>query len=124
MITCEAYPSQDSKAKYTGLAMPDKLAVGRIRNLPAGRSFWSKVIYTYSRCNLTVQSDELIALCGIAKRVGAVYGGEYLAGIWSQNLLTGLLWQVSMWITGSDSDTVRSREFSGTFPYQKYLIRP
>jgi hypothetical protein len=124
MITCEAYPSQDSKAKYTWLAMPDKLAVGRIRNLPAGRSFWSKIIYTYSRCDLTVQSGELIALCGIAKRVGAVYGGEYLAGIWSQNLLTGLLWQISKWVTGFDRDTVRSREFIGTFPYQKYLIRP
>jgi hypothetical protein len=124
MITCEAYPSQDFRTKYDRLAGPGKLAVSQIRDPRAASFFWNSIIFTYSRCNLTVEGDKLIALCGIAKRLGAVYGGEYLAGIWSQNLVTGLLWQVSKWTTGSDRATVRPREFIGRFPYQKYRIRP
>ena len=116
-MTCEAFPSKDFTDKRGWLASPDKLAVDTIRNLEAAKAFWDGIIHTYSRCNLTVESDKLIALCGIAKRLGALHGGVYLAGIWSQNLLTGLLWQISKWITGEDRNNVRYDGFIGMFSY-------
>jgi hypothetical protein len=120
MMTCEAYPLKEFSDMYEGLAVMDKLNVDHFRDPEISNTAWNGVISTYSRCSLTVESDKLIALCGIAKRVGALHGGEYLAGIWSRNLLTGLLWQNSKQLIGTGLGNERSSEFIGRFSYRKY----
>ncbi|KAF2762494.1 HET-domain-containing protein [Pseudovirgaria hyperparasitica] len=56
---------------------------------------WAETIEAFSKRSLTVDGDRLPALAGVA-RVFADNGmlGGYLAGIWGDEFLRGLLWQV------------------------------
>ncbi|KAH8658165.1 heterokaryon incompatibility protein-domain-containing protein [Xylariales sp. PMI_506] len=56
---------------------------------------WDRIVEDYSKRVLTQHNDKLIALSGIAQIVLdrlALSPDSYLAGIWSGNLLKGLLW--------------------------------
>lgn len=54
---------------------------------------WNDVIRAYSALNLARPSDKLAALAGLATEMSKSWnGGDYLAGIWSYNLRSGLLW--------------------------------
>jgi hypothetical protein len=58
-------------------------------------NFWSKMVVYYSNCHLTVDTDRLIAISGIAKRLQAILSEEYYAGIWQSKLPQCLLWVVT-----------------------------
>ncbi|KAH7117856.1 heterokaryon incompatibility protein-domain-containing protein [Dendryphion nanum] len=56
---------------------------------------WERVVEQYSKRQITMQSDRLIALAGMATLVGKLMGCEFLAGVWSgKQLCRSLLWQV------------------------------
>ncbi|KAJ5753781.1 heterokaryon incompatibility protein-domain-containing protein [Penicillium nucicola] len=57
------------------------------------RLLWRKMINIYTDCNLTEQSDRLIAMAGIAKAFHNVTLSTYLAGLWQHTLPADLLWQ-------------------------------
>ncbi|KAG9229381.1 hypothetical protein BJ875DRAFT_200309 [Amylocarpus encephaloides] len=48
-----------------------------------------------SECSLTKSNDKLVAIAGIAKTFESAFEGTYLAGIWSSNIVRGLLWWVN-----------------------------
>jgi hypothetical protein len=53
---------------------------------------WATIIHKYSRCNLSFPTkDKLVAISGIAKNYGIE--GDYLAGLWRQDLLLQLTWR-------------------------------
>ncbi|KAI4631976.1 uncharacterized protein J4E87_002683 [Alternaria ethzedia] len=61
---------------------------------------WKHVVEVYSKTQLTVSGDKLIALSGIARRFSE--GKElftepitYIAGLWKNNIESQLLWQVN-----------------------------
>lgn len=54
---------------------------------------WRTIVTTYSSCNLTKESDRLIAISGVAKKFREVIGGRYLAGLWERGLHTDLMWR-------------------------------
>ncbi|RYO71539.1 hypothetical protein AA0113_g1822 [Alternaria arborescens] len=62
---------------------------------------WKHIVEVYSRTQLTVSSDKLIALSGIARRFCEgnsklfTLPNKYIAGLWSQNLESQLLWKVN-----------------------------
>jgi hypothetical protein len=62
---------------------------------------WKRVVEVYSRTQLTVSRDKLIALSGIARHFCAKDTGlftapsDYIAGMWSNHLESQLLWQVN-----------------------------
>lgn len=60
---------------------------------------WKRIVEVYSRMQLTVSRDKLIALSGIAKLFGErlfqLKGNKYIAGLWRNNLESQLLWQVN-----------------------------
>jgi len=56
---------------------------------------WYKGVENYSRRCLTYGSDKLPAISGYAHAMHEVFKGRYLAGIWKQDLLVGLLWSAS-----------------------------
>jgi hypothetical protein len=58
-------------------------------------AFWSKLVEYHSNCHLTVDTDRLIAISGIAKRLQAILSEEYYAGIWQSKLPQCLLWVVA-----------------------------
>lgn len=55
---------------------------------------WIRVVEEYSERYLTVESDRLPALSGLAKQFQSAGAGTYLAGLWSENLLQLLHWRV------------------------------
>ncbi|OTB09368.1 hypothetical protein M426DRAFT_18015 [Hypoxylon sp. CI-4A] len=64
---------------------------------------WQSVIQMYSKCNMSFASDKLVALSGLAKRMGdmmRIYRGAghdiYLAGLWKHDMPGNLLWRPTM----------------------------
>jgi len=53
---------------------------------------WSHVIDAYSRCKLTMQSDKLVAISGIAKYMKSIISDQYIAGLWKTYLASEILW--------------------------------
>jgi hypothetical protein len=56
---------------------------------------WNAIVRAYSETLITVPSDKLIALSGIAKRMKLSLNGDaYVAGMWRTHLESALLWHV------------------------------
>ena len=53
---------------------------------------WHALVGTYCARKLTIKSDKLPALAGLATQVHTFTGDDYLAGIWRGDLNRGLLW--------------------------------
>ena len=60
-------------------------------NIP---NIWGTIVSNYSRCQLTNQTDKLIALSGLAKRLEGQISGGYVAGLWKANIPVQLLWHL------------------------------
>ncbi|KAG8161063.1 hypothetical protein KVR01_009327 [Diaporthe batatas] len=65
-----------------------------------GFELWARVVEMYSKMNLTLPKDKLIALYGIAQLMSTtIFGSEgkpatYVAGLWRKYLESQLLWRV------------------------------
>jgi hypothetical protein len=57
-------------------------------------SIWHKIVSDYSGLNLSVHSDRLPAIAGVASQIAKSSRGRYLAGLWEEALLPDLLWHV------------------------------
>lgn len=56
---------------------------------------WYELVEEYSPRHFTHVEDRLVALSGLAKKFGNIIQDEqYVAGLWKQDLLRGLLWYV------------------------------
>jgi hypothetical protein len=55
-------------------------------------STWNEIVREYTRRRLTREEDILPALSGLAREFQKVNRDTYLAGIWREQLLPGLLW--------------------------------
>lgn len=53
---------------------------------------WTSLSINYSRRNLTVKTDKMAAIAGIAKEFGKLLNDEYVAGLWKSSLPESLLW--------------------------------
>ena len=53
---------------------------------------WIQTVQGYTLRNLTVDSDRLPALSGLASKFSKLWGCAYYAGLWEENLLEGLGW--------------------------------
>jgi hypothetical protein len=59
-------------------------------------SFWQSIIFDYSRRNLTVATDRLPALSGVARVIQGLFGARYLAGHWhDEKFIFSLCWQAA-----------------------------
>lgn len=56
---------------------------------------WSTIIGYYSACNLTEETDILPDISGVARQLLKSALGEYVAGLWREDLLASLLWTPS-----------------------------
>ncbi|CZR64467.1 uncharacterized protein PAC_14365 [Phialocephala subalpina] len=54
---------------------------------------WLKVVQDYSARIFTVITDRFPALSGLASEMQATHGGEYVAGVWRDDMLRSLLWR-------------------------------
>ncbi|KAH8786355.1 hypothetical protein F5882DRAFT_404051 [Hyaloscypha sp. PMI_1271] len=54
---------------------------------------WIELVERYSCRKLTVASDRLPALSGMASRLAGATGDRYCAGVWQSRILHGISWQ-------------------------------
>lgn len=64
----------------------------RIMNNKRQHEIWNRLVQYYSKCGLTVSSDKLVALSGLAKHAASIFKDDYVAGLWRSNLETDLFW--------------------------------
>ncbi|KAL2421808.1 hypothetical protein ABEF95_007851 [Exophiala dermatitidis] len=55
---------------------------------------WTQFVAHYSLRKLTFPADKLLAIAGICKLFGGVMRDEFLAGLWRQHIMAGLLWYI------------------------------
>ncbi|PVH68192.1 HET-domain-containing protein [Cadophora sp. DSE1049] len=54
---------------------------------------WHRIVEDYSKRDLTLEKDKFPALSGLAHKVQRITGGTYIAGLWKEDILRGLLWR-------------------------------
>ncbi|KAL8946878.1 MAG: hypothetical protein Q9222_006783 [Ikaeria aurantiellina] len=104
---CETYPAglpvaqQSAETIHKGLD-PDTdgkrlQSMGDSRSSPNLHTYhlWNKIVAAYTAGELTVASDKLVAISGLAKRMQTMLQDEYLAGLWKGTLSSDLLWRVT-----------------------------
>ena len=55
---------------------------------------WKWFLCKYSQCQLSVESDKLVAISGIAKKISDLTGDKLIYGLWESRFLEDLLWTV------------------------------
>ena len=104
---CEFHPKgvPDSKPLSASVSVTDKFLKRSVTTILHGVSdnaltssqmheAWNDIVQHYTKCNLTMSKDKLVAISGIVKRLQPVFKTDYLAGLWRDDLLEQLLWQV------------------------------
>jgi hypothetical protein len=71
---------------------------------------WYNLVINYSFRSLTVQSDRLVAISGIAQEIQAQSEYTYWTGIWAEDAHLGLLWR--MFRSGKTPDSYRAPSWS------------
>jgi hypothetical protein len=56
---------------------------------------WLKLVEVYTHRHLTVPTDHITAISGIAERYGQIFGNKYCPGLWSTSCPRALFWQHS-----------------------------
>ena len=60
-------------------------------------SAWYLLLEEYTKRELSIPSDRLPALLGLARKFGSIYTISHFAGLWTNDLHRGLLWHVWQW---------------------------
>ncbi|KAK0120065.1 hypothetical protein ONS95_011478 [Cadophora gregata] len=68
-------------------------SLGSVKTTQDAYDFWLDFTKSFTCLNITVASDQLPAVMGIAARLSRTLPGFYLLGIWSGDLARGLLWR-------------------------------
>jgi len=65
------------------------------RRRDAHFDIWYDMVANYTRRALSVDSDKLLAVAGLASLMGEHYGLTYVTGLWKEDLQVGLCWYVT-----------------------------
>lgn len=91
---------------------------GQIENNTPSMGFknaWEEIVREYSKCQLTRQSDKLIAVGALAREVSGK--GEYLAGLWAADIWPQLGWRCQGWGFDTKAWLTPPREHLGSADY-------
>ncbi|CAH0046262.1 unnamed protein product [Clonostachys solani] len=81
-----------AKSQFVPEGLP-YMSIARRLVRPENREWdWPEILNIYSRTNLTLESDRLPALSGVAARQSAINGDQYLAGFWKSDIVSMLAW--------------------------------
>lgn len=82
-------------------------------------TYWDAVVEKYSRCDLSFESDKLVAFAGLAQRACRqlnLNSSDYMAGLWRPTIAQGLLWRVARF-------DLRRRAVTGRGPSWSWISR-
>lgn len=60
---------------------------------PKDFQLWNSILWSYGRRRLSKKTDKLPAMSGLASLFKKQFQAEYIAGLWSHELIKGLAWQ-------------------------------
>ncbi len=67
-------------------------------DLKSATTKWHQIVSNYTSRAISVRTDRILAISGIAERFNATHPGQYVAGLWLPHLPGGLLWKPeSLW---------------------------
>lgn len=55
---------------------------------------WHRIVDEYSGRSLTFPRDKLAAISAVASRIQDITGSEYVAGLWEENIIADLCWDI------------------------------
>jgi hypothetical protein len=101
-----------------GETIPATPTIANITNITCK---WFQIVRHYSKGRLTVASDKLTALSGVAQLFALKSGKAYIAGLWKEDFLIEMLWETD---SPTDKiDTYRAPSWSwAAVDSQVYLI--
>lgn len=91
IFECKTHRRVDDTPKTYSLSPPPGLSNGD--GVPDSTK-WQMIVKSYTSRQLTFASDKLPAVSGIASLMPQASNDKYLAGLWRNNLIIDLLWQV------------------------------
>ncbi|KAF5010796.1 hypothetical protein FDECE_3058 [Fusarium decemcellulare] len=94
-LKCECMEVDNStiNTKSTGMIRETQYVTFSEVNMTADKhELWLNLLPKYSSLGLTKESDRLPALSGLAKAWQARGAGQYLAGLWKDNILESICW--------------------------------
>lgn len=94
-LTDETSHSNDATAKASGIY-----------------DIWYPAVREFSRRSLTFENDKLPAISALATKLQSISGDEYLAGLWRNDMLRGLLWSTYPTVTLVKPPTWRAPSWS------------
>jgi hypothetical protein len=112
-LTTEVYPSglEPNILCFPELPETQRKWLSSSKDAESSVWLWWKLVKIYTKCSLTVKTDKLIALGGMAETFSKFINEPYLAGIWGgEHLPLGLLWRVEK---GSPRGELGSGEYRG-----------
>jgi hypothetical protein len=69
--------------------------------------YWYRVVEAYTNLDLTLPSDRILAISGIAARFQKLLKDDYCAGLWRSRLATEILWVRTHFIQDPDRSEYR-----------------
>ncbi len=125
----EDRPDQESRITELLLKLPSAAppaAVADLFTTSQLHSGWITLLTDYTRRELTVSSDRLPALGGIATEMRRVTGVQYLAGLWANNLLYDAMWYVDgrEWLNRPNKWRAPSWSWASVDMPVSYMITP
>ncbi|KAE8442072.1 hypothetical protein EG329_003880 [Mollisiaceae sp. DMI_Dod_QoI] len=111
--TCETLPLNHVQSYSDGWNNHVEDTVFIVDSSEDPHSIWRRMVYAYTLRNLTVATDRILAISGIAEVLSRGIEGEYWAGLWESNLPLCLMWKStpvdSEYSSGSKSATLVPR---------------
>jgi len=91
---CEHGKKCECMQEDTNIEVNDKTIWESVKSEDPTRRFggWRSLMAHYSKRNITYESDRLPAISGIVQHFRAKGAGEYLAGMWREDILESLMW--------------------------------
>lgn len=105
---CECLPER--KAWPTTPSLIPKAVASKNPN--AVWQAWQSIVGQYTSRDLTVASDKLPAISGIASKIRKATHSDYIAGLWKHNLASDLLWSATNTSSHVALDIWRAPTFS------------
>jgi len=74
-------------------ALQDQPAHAQRAGFEEAMENWFSLVKVYSHRRLTLPTDRILAISGIAERYGRVFGDQYCAGLWRSTFAKALYWK-------------------------------
>lgn len=74
--------------------------------------WWYRLLYDYTGCELTKESDRLVAIAGVARKLRPIVSDQYVTGIWANSLPWALIWRAQSYEIRQPATAYYSPTFS------------